>query len=99
MMNKNMKEVLAELGSDYTTKVIDWEDCIYRDLGQFDIEVSGCNYKNRTYGVYVWSKLPQQIVYSKHDIKTIPGLCKELNYVLELHQARLQGQHWPEEEN
>jgi len=98
-MNRNLKEVLAAVGSDYTIKVIDFEDCVYRDLGEFDIEVSGCNYKNRTFSVYVWSKYPQQIVYRKHDIKTTPGLCKELNYVLELHQARLEDQRWPEEEN
>jgi hypothetical protein len=97
IVNKNLREVLTSVGKEYTVKTIDFEECVYRDLGDFDIEVSGCNYKRSEFGVYVWSKSPQTIVYRKQGIKTIPRLCLELNYVLELHEARLQGHHWPEE--
>ena len=41
-LNKALREALAYLGSDYVTKVIDRELCLYRDLGNGrDIEVSG----------------------------------------------------------
>ena len=41
-LNKALREALLYLGPDYTTKVIDWELCLYRNLGNsFDIEVSG----------------------------------------------------------
>ena len=40
--NRALIEAVSYLGPDYTTKVIDGELCLYRDLGNgFDIEVSG----------------------------------------------------------
>jgi len=40
--NRALREALSYLGSDYTTKVIDGELCLYRNLGNGrDIEVSG----------------------------------------------------------
>jgi hypothetical protein len=41
-LNRALREALLYLGPDYTTKVIDMELCLYRDLQNgFDIEVSG----------------------------------------------------------
>lgn len=41
-INRALREALLYLGSNYTTKIIDMELCLYRNLGNnFDIEVSG----------------------------------------------------------
>ena len=41
-LGKRMKRTLEYLGKEYTTRTIDGEVCIYRDLGNgFDIEISG----------------------------------------------------------
>ena len=41
-INRALREAMSYLGPDYTTKVIDCELCLYRDLGNGrDIEVSG----------------------------------------------------------
>jgi len=41
-LGKRMKKALEYLGEAYTTRTIDGEICIYRDLGNgFDIEISG----------------------------------------------------------
>lgn len=96
-MNKNIQEVLNELGSGYESKVIDYEECVYRDLGDYEIEISGCAYKRQPFHIYVWSKSPVQIVYRKPDIKTIPKLVRELDHVFELKREKENGQPWPEE--
>ncbi|MBE3570852.1 MAG: hypothetical protein IMW92_12300 [Bacillales bacterium] len=96
-MNRNIQEVLKVLGKEYTVKNIDGEDCVYRDLGEYDIEISGCDEKRKPFSVYVWKKSPKTIVYRKQGIKTLPRLCGELNYVMELYRAKLQGVPFPEE--
>jgi hypothetical protein len=90
--------VLKAVGNEYTVKIIDGEDCVYRDLGEYEIEISGCAEKRKPFSVYVWKKFPQMIVYRKQVIKTLPRLCGELNYVMELYHARLQGVPFPEED-
>lgn len=55
---KRIKEVLKQLGPEYSIRVIDFEQCIYRNFGNgFDIEVSGVNTqkrKNLRCDIYLW---------------------------------------------
>lgn len=54
---KGLKELCDFLGTEYSIKVIDLEQCIHRDLGNgFDIEVSGLNHNRSQMDatVYVW---------------------------------------------
>lgn len=96
-MNKNLMALLEELGPNYHIQAIDFEDCIYRDLGDYDIEISGCRKKNGPFSVFVWLKSKKTIVYRKAGIRTTRGLKAELNYVMELNEARKHGVKWPEE--
>jgi hypothetical protein len=46
-IGKRMSRALCVLGPDFTTRTIDGETCIYRDLGNgFDVEVSGISTSN-----------------------------------------------------
>jgi hypothetical protein len=84
-----LKKALAYLGKDYTTKMIDLELCLYRDLGNGrDIEISGivhsrnlpkriCNF------ICVWDHL-QSIEYVRcYDrstkLETLEDLKQELD--------------------
>ena len=83
MLNKRLKEALAFLGSGYSVQVIDFEQCLYRNLGDFDFEISGVKrpYKGNICNVvYVWDlRNGSQIVEKVRDIKTLPELQSTLN--------------------
>ena len=54
-LSKNQSDLLKFLGSDYTSKVIDLELCLYRKLNDtYDFEISGTSRKGRKMTVYVW---------------------------------------------
>ena len=55
-LSPRQKDLLAYLGPDYTKNRIDLENVIYRDLGEYDIEISGCHTKRQPVGIYVWLK-------------------------------------------
>lgn len=66
-MQKHLKEGLKLLGSDYTIKNIDFEDCIYRKLNDLiDFEISHCK---KGYTVFVWQLKPRIRV-----LETVPEL-------------------------
>lgn len=54
-IKKHLREGLKFLGPNYCIKTIDWEKCLYRDLGDYDIEISH-ETRNKGYIIYLWSK-------------------------------------------
>lgn len=87
-ITKRMKEILDFLGNDYTIKNIDFEDCVYKDFGKYDIEVSGCNSKrkNATFSIYVWERKGEKFyqannVQRVHQIQTLQTLKEELKRI------------------
>ena len=55
-LSPRQKRLLAYLGKEYGKNRIDGENVIYRDLGDYDIEISGCHTKNQPVSIYVWEK-------------------------------------------
>ncbi len=79
MPSRNIKEILKYLGSAYTIRMIDGEDCIYRKINDaFDIEVSRANRKNNLMWVYVWD-ISEKIWNRPHIIETIRDISGEEN--------------------
>ena len=76
---KGLKDMLIMLGDKYQIKVIDSENVIYRDYGDYDVEVSGLDNNRKTMNafVYVWLKTPSVIVEKYPEIKSY-GKLKEL---------------------
>ena len=74
-MRKKLKEALDYLGEEYSIKIIDGGECIYRNLyNGFDIEVSGtCSRRKNAICVFVWDVGPSgiQIVERVFDIATL----------------------------
>ena len=58
--------LLSQLGSPWTMKRIDFEPCVYRDLGLYDIEISGGRTKKEQINIYVWEKQPRLYVIEQH---------------------------------
>ena len=80
-MNKKLTTALDYLGDEYRTQLIDFEECIYRNLGNgFDIEVSGINSKHEcSLTVYVWDMKHRVITERVSEIADL----KELKPVLD----------------
>ena len=55
-LSPRQKLLLSYLGSDYCKNRIDGENVIYRDLGDYDIEISGCHTKKQPVAIFVWKK-------------------------------------------
>ena len=65
-LSPRQKVMLAYLGKNYTKNRIDGENVIYRDLGDYDIEVSGGHTKNQLIKIYVWKKEEQPFIVERH---------------------------------
>ena len=56
-LSPRQKDLLNYLGGKpYRKNIIDGENVIYRDLGAYDIEISGCHTKNQPVAIFVWNK-------------------------------------------
>ena len=62
---KGLKAICQKLGNQYSIRLFDMEQVIYRDFGNgYDVEVSGLNHNNKTFNatIYVWNaKIPRVV--------------------------------------
>ena len=75
--------LLTQLGSPWTMQRIDFEPCVYRDLGLYDIEISGGRTKRENINIFVWEKSPYFTVIEKHlelhyDEDDIKAICEDI---------------------
>lgn len=85
-MNKNtltrsQLELLDYLGTQYTVKRIDGLDCIYRDFGNYDVEVCGGRTIRRRFHIFVWKKkggyeIVQRFMDLPHDLQLMSDLLQ-----------------------
>lgn len=80
-LSPTQQKFLAQLGSDYTTKRIDTEECIYRNFGDFDVEVSGGRSPRRRISIFVWQTKPYKQIVEQY--LRIPHDCSRINAMLE----------------
>ena len=64
-LTKSQKQLLDYLGKDFSTKVIDWELCLYRKFIDYDVEISG-GYYRRPFNIYVWRINPHYEIIERH---------------------------------
>lgn len=72
-----IKELCKALGSEYTIRVIDGENIIYRELDNgFSFEISNADHNRETLNasLYIWNSAKHFIEESIHGIKTLPAL-------------------------
>lgn len=77
------KTLLAYLGgAPYRKYIIDGENVVYRDLGAYDIEISGGHRKTQPFFIYVWQKswprIVERHVRLPHDHAMIKGILDDI---------------------
>lgn len=55
-LTKTKQALLDFLGEGYEAKIIDLEPCIYRDFGDYDLEISGGHRLKDSVTIYLWQK-------------------------------------------
>lgn len=85
-MERAIRDGLKFLGNDYRFQIIDFGDCIYRDLGDYDIEIY--NIKRNTLGqkgykICVWRKEPFKIVERYEATEDLNELKKTLDGIVD----------------
>ncbi|MCD8501666.1 MAG: hypothetical protein LRY71_08320 [Bacillaceae bacterium] len=69
-LSKGKQQLLNYLGQPYCIKQIDLEDCVYLDMGEYDIEISGGRTTYSKVDIYVWrTKDRLEIVERHQDLK------------------------------
>ena len=55
-LSAGKQRLLNYLGNSYTTKPIDYEKCVYLDMGDYDIEIARRKTVCSKFDIYVWKK-------------------------------------------
>lgn len=86
-MTTNQKKLLEILGNKYHLEMVDGEECICRDVGNYSIEISGTATSQRPYTVFLWLKNGKgqfgEIIARCHDIKGEEQLLSTLDTFLD----------------
>ena len=82
-LSPKQKDLLNYLGGKpYRKNIIDGENVVYRDLGVYDIEISGGHRKTQPFNIYVWLKSYPRIVERPlrlpHDHAKIKGILDDI---------------------
>ena len=80
---KPKKRLLDLLGKGWTIRVIDLEHCVYRDLGDHDIEISGVRTQKSLISIYVWETSPNLRIVERYidlpqNDAAIKALCDDI---------------------
>lgn len=81
---KRLKEICAKLGDNYSVRLFDLEQVIYRDFGNgYDVEVSGLNHNRNEYDavIYVWRTEPNSICETIKNIHSFEAILSALNKI------------------
>lgn len=78
-LSAGKKRLLNFLGEPYTTLVIDLENCVYLDMGDYDIEISRGRTVRSKFDIYVWKKkggleIVEKYFDLKYDLPRIKAL-------------------------
>lgn len=78
-LSPGKKRLLEYLGEPYTTMTIDWENCVYLDMNDYDIEISGGKTIRSRLDIYVWQKRGRLQIIERHmGVKSDLPIIKKL---------------------
>lgn len=86
---KKIRETCKALGTDYTIRVFDLENVIYRDLGNgYDFEVSNLDNQKKSFEpvLYIWDNRKPHIVETISDIHSVEELKSVLDQSVKKYQ-------------
>ena len=75
--------LLGKLGDPYRANRIDGACCIYRDFGDYDVEICGGRTKRALYHIFVWRKKPVMKIVERymdlpHDDELVESLLQQI---------------------
>jgi hypothetical protein len=82
-LSKGKQRLLEYLGEPYTTKIIDYENCVYLNMGDYDIEISrGLTIRSKI-DIYVWKTkdlldIVERYLNIKPDLPSIKALLDDI---------------------
>lgn len=82
-LSKGKQRLLEYLGEPYTTKIIDYENCVYLNMGDYDIEISrGLTIRSKI-DIYVWRTkdlldIVERYLNIKPDLPSIKALLDDI---------------------
>jgi hypothetical protein len=82
-LSSGKQRLLNYLGEPYTTKVIDLENCVYLDMGDYDIEISRGRTTRAYFDIYVWKikeglEIVERYFKVKNDLHRIKALLDDI---------------------
>lgn len=87
---KGLKAICEKLGNQYSIRLFDLEQVIYRDFGNgYDVEVSGLNHNNEKFNatIYVWNKKKPVIIEKFKNINSFEMLENTLSEITAKYSA------------
>ena len=86
-LTRCQQDLLDYLGKQYTVKRIDGLDCIYRDFGDYDVEVCGGRTSRARFHIFVWkTKGRYEIVQRFMDLPhSLPLMAELLQLIAQLY--------------
>lgn len=87
---KKIREICKALGKDYTIRVMDFENVIYRDLGNgYDFEISKLDNRRKSFDatLYIWDNRKTITVETISGIRSIEELRSVLDRSVEKYQS------------
>lgn len=82
-LSRRQAFLLEKLGDPYRVNRIDGAGCIYRDFGDYDVEICGGRTKRAPYHIFVWRKKPAMKIVERymdlpHDDELVTALLQQI---------------------
>ena len=92
-LSRCQKQLLRELGGLYREHCIDGAHCVYRDFGDYDVEICGGRTIRAPFHVFVWQKKPHMKIIQRyldvpHDYSRVAALLRQIEQQYEEYDER-----------
>lgn len=90
-LNTRKRRLLKVLGPAYNCRIIDYEPCLYRNYGRYDVEISGGSWC-RPFHIYVWKTRGglECVARYTHRSDDLPGMKMLLDMLVDRYAAAKQ---------
>lgn len=82
-LSRCQRQMMEQLGDSYRENRIDGASCVYRDFGDYDVEICGGRTQRAPFHIFVWKKKPhleivQRYLDVPHDGRQVAALLREI---------------------
>lgn len=82
-LSRCQRQMMEQLGDAYRENRIDGASCVYRDFGDYDVEICGGRTLRAPFHIFVWRKKPHMEIVQRyldvpHDGRQVAALLREI---------------------